>query len=151
MNRWFHNVRDCSAWLILLSTAAICTGCGGASDAPVLLPVTGRVTVENAPLEGLGVTFRADESRGNTSGLIPAGTTDSDGNYELQATSQSGASPGWYKVVITPPTPPMTGGEAPQVGPPPFAAKYSDFTTTDLAVEVKEDAAPGDYDFNLMK
>ncbi len=82
---------------------------------------------------------------------IPSGTTDAEGKYELTTGIAKGAPAGWYQVVLTPPTAAPVGGELPRSGPPPFAKKYMDVTTTDLSLEVKAGAAPGAYDLKLEK
>jgi len=130
--------------------AAALAGCGG-NKGPELLPVSGKVTLPDGPLAGVGISLRADASKGNTTQHVPSGTTDAEGKYELTTGVAKGAPVGWYQVVLTPPTAAPSGGELPRSGPPPFAAKYTDVTTTDLSLEVKAGAAPGAYDLKLDK
>lgn len=130
--------------------AAAPVGCGG-NKGPELLPVSGKVTLPDGPLAGIGISLRADASKGNTTPHIPSGTTDAEGQYELTTGVGKGAPAGWYRVVLTPPTATPVGGEMPPSGPPPFAKKYLDVTTTDLSLEVKAGAAPGAYDLKLEK
>lgn len=44
--------------LILTCIAGILTGCGGASDAPVTYPVSGKVTLDGEPLAEGNIIFR---------------------------------------------------------------------------------------------
>jgi hypothetical protein len=70
------------ALLILLVSAGIVSllGCGG-SDAPPLGRVSGRVTVNGQPVEGITVMFQPDNGRPSL------GTTNADGYYELRYTA----------------------------------------------------------------
>lgn len=138
-------------WMAVLSIGLCHVGCGEKSDAPKLVPVQGKVTVDGSAIEGLGVSFRPDAEKGNKTGLLPAATVNAEGRYELTTGGRPGAPAGWYKVVVVPPTPPMTGGEAPKPAPPPFNVKYTSDATTELRVEVKEGAAADAYDLKLTK
>lgn len=133
----------------LLIITVIC-GCGKNDDLD-LVPVAGKVILPAGPLAGIGVSFRPDTTKGNSTPHIPSGTTDTEGKYELITGGRKGAPPGWYKVVLAPPTPGPTGGEMPKSTPSPFAAKYQNVTTTDLQIEVKSGATPGAYDLKLDK
>ena len=70
-------MRGCrlSACLSLMALLAI--GCGGGTKLPELGTVTGVVTVNGKPVEGLTVTFEPKGSRPST------GVTDSEGHYSL--------------------------------------------------------------------
>lgn len=134
----------------LLGTAGL--GCGSGDSGPALFPVSGTITVDGAPLAGAGISFRPDVGKGNKfAEFIPSGTADDQGEYELVTAARKGAPPGWYKVVVFAPSPPMARGEAPQVGPPPFNPKYSDPDQTDLSIEVTRESAPDSYDLKLTK
>jgi hypothetical protein len=124
-------------------------GCGAQDDGPTLIPVVGTVLVDGTPLPGAGVSFRPDPSQGNTTGYIPTGTADADGRYELITAAKKGAPVGIYKVVVTAPTPPITGGEAPVAGPPPFDAKYANAEETDLFIEITDEIPAPAYDIEL--
>lgn len=137
--------------VVAVLAASLLSGCGGSDDGPKLVPVSGKVTLAGSPLPGVGISFRPDKAKGNKSVHEPSGTADAEGKFELVAAAKNGAEVGWYKVVIIPATPAPTGGEMPQVGPPPFNVKYTDVTTTDLTIEVKAGAAPGAYDLTLTK
>jgi len=136
---------------LILTASLSVIGCGAAEDGPKLAPVVGRVLVDGEPLPGAGVSFRPDPAKGNKAQYIPTGTADAEGKYELITAARKGAPEGWYKIVIVPPTPPMTGGEAPQVGPAPFDHKYANAAETDLAVEVTGEIPAPAYDIELTK
>ncbi|QDU75873.1 hypothetical protein Pan97_29150 [Bremerella volcania] len=52
-------------------------GCGNDSDIPLLVPVSGKVTVDGTPIAGLQVSFEPIEGRRST------GVTDHNGQYAL--------------------------------------------------------------------
>lgn len=83
----------------LLSTLALSAtlfGCGGGADTPELVPVSGTVTVDGQPVEGVTVMFAP-----KASGRKATGVTNSEGRYELVYTAGNyGATPGEYRVVI---------------------------------------------------
>lgn len=133
-----------------LIAAAWLVGCGSQEEGPVLVPVLGTITVDGNPLPKAGISFRPDSSKGNNAPYQPGGAADENGKYELIAAAKKGAPPGWYKVVVFPYSPPP-GGEAPQASLPPFNKKYSNPSTTDLSIEVKEGAPAGAYDLQLTK
>lgn len=125
-------------------------GCGG-NTGPQLFEVTGTVTVEGQPLEKAGISFRPDETKGNKSGALPAGVTDSAGKYVLQTASKTGAPAGHYKVAVVPYSAPPSGGEVPKSASLPFNKKYSLTEKSDLTFEVKAGSAPLVYDIKLTK
>ncbi len=146
-----HRFREICVVLLAVITAPMLIGCGGSDDGPKLVPVSGVVSLDGKPLPGVGVSFQPDAAKGNKSVLVPSGTANAEGKYELVAAAKNGAEVGWYKVVIVPATPAPMGGEMPQVGPPPFNVKYTAPTTTDLSIEVKAGATAGAYDLKLSK
>jgi hypothetical protein len=133
----------------LLWTAS---GCGGDS-ADKFVYVAGKVRLNGKALTVGVVSFRPDPSRGNMSRHVPTGTIDAEGNYELITVRKKGAPPGWYKVLVFADanTPPPGVPAHPQ--PPRWLTngKYTDEQTTDLYLEVVENAAPGAYDLNVSK
>ncbi len=134
-----------------LLASIVTVGCGGSADeGPQVVAVTGTVTINGAPVKGAGVSFRPDESQGNKTGFIPGGTTDAAGKYELSATaSKKGAPPGWYKVVVMPPSAPPGSDKVVEV--PEYNAKFQDPAKTDLVFEVKESSEPLVFDIQLTK
>lgn len=81
----------------LIATALFIAGCGGASDAPQTVAVSGTVKLDDAPLEGAIVTF-VDPAGKNSSAT---GATDASGNYSLSTGANAGAIPGSYNVSIS--------------------------------------------------
>ena len=125
------------------------SGCGeGASEK--FTPVVGKVTVKGTTLTTGSVTFHPDSAKANTTQQIPVGTLDDQGNYKLMSATKEGAPLGWYKVTVT--------AQAPIDPSNPYAPpkhlidpKFSDVSTSGLAVEVVENPAPGAYDFQVSK
>ncbi len=73
------------------------SGCGGTGDQPQLGLVSGTITLDGAPLDGIAVVFYPDNGR-------PArGRTDSNGKYDLTYIRQTrGAKVGHNRVEIAP-------------------------------------------------
>src|SRR4051812_41798107 len=147
----------------LLIWLLFCSGlvCFGGCKSPVkVYRVAGTVSFpDGKPLQAGAVQFIPDESKGNKSTITSSGMLNSNGEYSLSTEKQKGAPPGWYKVIISPNTPPM-GGEMMSGGglaPPATGnssvinAKYTDATKTDLSVEVVANPAPGAYDLKVTK
>ncbi len=117
-------------------------GCGGFK----VVPVSGKATLEGAPLTHGAVSFNPDSSKGNTARASCTGRITGEGHYELYTDDGhrvvKGAPVGWYKVTI------LFPGED---KPPPVNKKYLDFAKTDLAVEVVEKPEPGRYDLPFAR
>jgi hypothetical protein len=133
--------------LCVLSIAAV-SGCSGNGEK--LTPVSGKVTVNGAPLTTGSVTYHPDSSKGNASLHVPVGALDAQGVYQLMTATQQGASPGWYKVTVTAQEPidPKNPYAPPKhlINP-----KFSDPNTSGLAVEVIDRPAASAYDLTLTK
>jgi hypothetical protein len=114
------------------------------------IPVAGQVTVNGQPLASGTVSFRPDPKRGNTSLHHPTGQI-ADGAFELYTLRQRGAPPGWYKVLVFADENQLAGSVHPLLPRWATHPKYTTETTTDLFVEVTDQAAPGAYDFRLSK
>jgi hypothetical protein len=120
-------------------------GCGGLK----LVPVSGKVTLDNKPVHGGGVSFIPDASKGNTARVSCVGRINAQGRYELTTTavkgsdSGKGAPLGWYKVTLL-----TTLPGAPEIK---VHSKYLDPDKTPLSIEVVADPAPGAYDLKLTK
>src|SRR5687768_17292422 len=84
------------ALIIMFSCLAIgFAGCGSGSERPV--PVGGKVTLGEKPVDGAVVTFH---SKGG--GRSASGKTDADGNFKLTTINTGdGAPPGEYTVTIS--------------------------------------------------
>mgnify|MGYP003509381870 CR=1 FL=1 len=123
-------------------------GCGGGGEK--LTPVGGKVTVGGVPLAAGSVTFHPDSDKGNSSLNIAVGALDAEGTYKLMTGGREGAPLGWYKVTVT--------AQAPIDLNNPYAMpkhlikpKFSDASTSGLAIEVVARPAPGAYDLKLTK
>jgi len=140
---------------VVLLSACSAIGC---SKGETLYPVSGKVTLKNAPLTAGQVTFVPDESKGNKSKVSPTGKIGSDGNYTVTSDNRAGAPLGWYKVTVATETPGMggtmtvdpsgkpapLGGQGPKIDP-----RYKDSSKTPLSVEVVASPAAGAYDLKI--
>jgi len=126
-------IRIAAIFPILFIVAFI--GCG-----PSTSPVTGTVTLDGKPVEGLSVHF-VGESDGKQ--MISRGRTDASGNYELKYTADTmGAIAGSYKVEIQ--DDPQSD-EDKKRGMRKIPTKYN--SATELTAEVT--AGENKFDFDL--
>lgn len=104
-------MRECPSVLLSacsLSLAVFLAGGCGSINAPPVVEVTGRVTLEGKPLEGVVLQFEPDQS-GVAPGkpVLPVayGTTDADGRYRAFRTGNKayGAAVGVNNVRVTVP------------------------------------------------
>jgi len=158
-------VSSLSARFVLAFTCVGAVALGGASCGKegARYPVSGKVTLGNAPLTVGQVTFVPDEGKGNKSKLSPSGKIGSDGSYSLSTDGKSGAPAGWYKVIIATATPGMGGATAPGEANPSalpggapaggvqIDSKYGDASKTDVTKEVVASPAAGAYDITIPK
>lgn len=78
-------------------TVLLLQGCGGSSDLPTLVPVTGTVTVDGKPMAGVTVRFYPMKDGESQPGRTPSGITDESGKFELTYSGNNrGAIPGQY-------------------------------------------------------
>src|SRR5262245_49968714 len=116
-------------------------GCGG----PKVVPVSGTATLEGKPLVGFVVTFTPDADKGPETRMDCSGRIGADGQYSVRTDDgfkqYKGAPPGWYKVTIW----------SPDDKPIPVNKKYTNLSTTDLAIEVVANPSPGAYDLKFTK
>ncbi len=86
-----------AAAFVLIAACATGIGCGGGSEVPAY-SVTGKVTVQGAPLGGYRISFVSAQGVGGASA-----TLDSDGSYSLQTLDgRRGCTLGKYKIVLIP-------------------------------------------------
>lgn len=107
--------------------AGLLSGCG--SSGADVAPVSGRVTLDGAPMAGARIRFQPEAGGGSPS----YGAADADGNYVLGYNrNQSGALIGWHTVSIE-----RGGhGDSPSNSKPqPLPARYN--TASELREEVK--------------
>jgi hypothetical protein len=132
-----------------LALLAVLVGCQR-SGSDKLVPVSGKVTLNGAPLTSGGVLFQPDVEKGNHSQHVPVGSLDAEGRYELSSATNKGATPGWYKVAISAQEP--IDPQNPYAPPKHLIhPKYTAASTSGLAVEVKSNAPAGSYDFEVTK
>jgi hypothetical protein len=120
-----------------------------------LVPVVGKVTIDDQPLAEGSVVFWPDPAKGNQGKEPATGAIYGEGNYTLYTEGKKGAPPGWYKVVVFPfalssleRAPKRTPEELPDS---PVAAPYMDLDTTPLSLEVTESPAEEAYRLNLKR
>lgn len=96
MNLMHSHLQTTSVRLVgLMLLAVLLPGCGGSG--PKVAPVSGRVTLDGAPLAGARIRFQPEASGGSPS----YGTADQDGHYVLgYKRGQPGALIGWHTVSI---------------------------------------------------
>jgi hypothetical protein len=142
---------------LLCLVALIVAGCGDSDGADIAYPVRGQISFDGQPLveESTTVLFQPDVERGNDAAFHAIGTVDGDGNYTLKTNGKNGASPGWYKVVVTAlaDTPEhATGPKDARIRPVArslLPARYGQAQTTPLQVEVVAEPDDDAYDLNL--
>lgn len=130
-------------------------GCGGSSDAPRLVPVSGRVLVDGEPVERLTVIFAPDNQKG-TSGPASVGATASDGSFTLTAPgNRSGAVAGFHRVTVTCPFDPSAGssptGEKEASSGCALPADYADPMRTPLLIEVTAASASSPVQIEILR
>lgn len=134
--------------LVTLLFAALLTGCGPQPEK--LVPVSGKITIQDAPLPYGTVTLVPDAAAGNKSKLQPLGKITADGSYALETDGKPGAPVGAYLVGISSikPSTPEDGYK-----PPVWAAsqEYLDPNKSGLKLTVVESPAAGAYDIALTK
>lgn len=80
-----------------LAVVTLClgpAGCGGGPAAPDLAPVSGTVTLNNAPLPDATVTFMPEK------GPVAIGVTNMNGEYSLRTGVNDGAVLGKHRVTV---------------------------------------------------
>jgi len=125
-------------------------GCREAGTAPTV-PVTGTVTYNNRPIEGVNVLFTP------ASGRPASGTTDAAGRFTLSTFDRDdGAVAGTHTVTIAPGSgsgpPPMPGtpeAEQARSTPSPFPQRYSDPEQSGFTATV-ERGGENDFSFDMV-
>lgn len=139
----------CARLLAIGSLVALLAAGGCSHDSDGFYPVQGKVTADGKPITVGSVTFRPDASKGNKTLHHPTGNIEADGTYTLYTISKPGAPPGWYRVMVF-----ADGNPNPAPGTPPqwlHNVKYTAEGTTDLRMEVIENAPAGAYDLKLSR
>jgi hypothetical protein len=135
-------------WLAL-ALALPLLGCSRPA-APGLVPVSGKVTVDDHPLPRGRVLFRPDVNRGNQTPHHPSGAIQPDGSYHLCTARAAGAPRGWYRVVIFAAEPSShPSGASPGIPKWLIDPRYTQEETTDLLIEVVDHPAAGAYELRV--
>ena len=115
-----------------------------------IVPVQGKVLLNDTPLATGSLVFEPDAGKGNQSPFQPAAEITSDGSYRLYTKEREGAPPGWYKVGVV--------AEGPASATDPYAPrtslvakKFTDPETSGLSVEVVPNSPANAYDLKLTK
>jgi hypothetical protein len=134
-------------FLSLFLAGCFVVGCGGGEFVPPLVPVKGKIMVDDAPLTSGSVSLIPVVAP--TQQTPPSiGKIGADGTYEVFTSGNRGAPVGKYKVRVTEPTVPAKDGAA---ATPAFHSKYRDQSKTPLEIDVVDKAAAGAYDLKLSK
>jgi hypothetical protein len=132
--------------------AAIVLAAAGCGPQRNFTPVTGKVTLDGAPLAGVRVWFYP-EAEGSEQPPIATGMTDASGVYQLTSeTGKPGALAGKNRVVVNWPLPERPGPDQPPPPPPgpPIPIPYTQAVDTPLVVDVKA-GPPQTIDLPLHK
>jgi hypothetical protein len=148
----------CWAVFGLWAAVGLVPGCGREQQQPAkLVPVAGKVTVDDRALTEGSVLFWPDPAKGNHGKYPSTAAVSREGTYTLYTEGQKGVAPGWYKVVVFPfplgysaldKAPKRTPEELPNS---PVPAPYMDLDTTPLSLEVTESPAEEAYRLNLKR
>jgi hypothetical protein len=80
-------------------------GCGGSAGGTTIVPVSGRVLMDNKPLEHASVQFTPESKTAGEAGPLAVGTTDAEGRFTLKTVIKGkdveGAVPGKHHVQIS--------------------------------------------------
>lgn len=138
------NCMNVSVRLMVLGLAVAAFGCGAKEK---LGRIHGKVSFQGQPVsEGL-VLFSSAEKGVNMNSQLGA-----DGVYEVIMAKGAGLPLGTYKVCVSPPPAFVPIGEPAPKKPkeyPNIPAKYRNFNTSGLTVEVKDGDNPFDIDMKL--
>ena len=120
-----------TAAIALVCASVFLAGCGGK-----LAQVTGKVTLDDRPLERGTVTFHPVKA-----GPLGIGALQPGGTYQIKSGDQSGVPPGDYQVTVVatadPPKPAAGAGPAPEAPPALLTpAKYGKVETSGLRFTV---------------
>ena len=120
--------------VLALVMLIVATGCEKRLE---LGQVTGQVTLDGKPLDGVIVKFMPDPEQGNT-GPSSIGRSDEQGNYELFVAGDAtrpGAVTGWHRVIVQDPR-----REDRPPGPLRVTRRFNVALETPLRFEIQSDA-----------
>ena len=151
-------MRTAGVFLTLLVLTGL-VGCGGSVQEfdGTLVPVKGKVTINDAPAEGVSVAFLPDKSTG-TPGTGAYAVTDASGSYTLKhRTGEEGVEAGNYKVIFSKYEMPDGSAIPADTNPEAAGAKesippqYSTVERTISIVTVKPEGSDFDFDLKIKK
>lgn len=121
--------------VVALLLCIVFAGCGGSSDAPALVKVSGVVNFQGKPLPEATLTFYP------SSGPVGVGRTDADGAFQIRTNGSLGVVVDTHKVTVfvtdaAAEPPPMDGNEMAVANKSVLPKKYADKETTDLQITV---------------
>jgi hypothetical protein len=122
---------------------------------PRTVPVAGRVKLQGASLrlkenEFGRVWFFPDAGRGNACREVAVGEIDGEGNYELVTAGQTGAQPGWYRVMVVASTR-SDSLHAPRERRHLVNSRFASIDTSGLQLEVLVEPSSEAYDINVTR
>jgi hypothetical protein len=123
--------------VIALLLCITVVGCGGASDAPTLVKVSGVANFQGAPLPDATLTFYPSE------GPVGVARTDANGEFQVRTNGTLGAIIDTHKVTVAvaaaaTEAPPMDGNEMAVANKSTLPKKYADKETTDLQITIPD-------------
>ena len=117
-----------------------------------LVPVSGRILVEGAPLDRGRIHLVPAADRGAVHQYYSSGDIQADGSYSLTTYGRSGAPLGKYKVMVVANRTPIPEYPLPSWKPDWLVhRRYTKRTTTDLEMEVVASPAAQTYDLDLER
>lgn len=112
-------------------------GCGGSSDGPPLVKVSGVVNFQDKPLADATLTFYPAK------GPVGVARTDAEGKFQARTNGSLGLVVETHKVTVgvsaeAAEAPPMDGNEMAVAAKSVLPKKYSDKETTDLQITIPD-------------
>jgi len=127
----FSSVGSVALGLVIVGLA----GCGGGSSSVKLYPVTGTVTVDGQPAEGVALVFHPSAE----SGQVCSATSDASGKFAVFFQAEKGMPEGSYRVTASWPEPLKEGfggmGEMPDQ-PDRLKSRYAILGRSKITFEV---------------
>lgn len=135
--RNLNTARIISTSLLVSTVLVALAGCGDGKIARY--PVTGSVTIDGKPAEGVMVIFCPVGGSEELQKQRPFGFTGADGSFELTTVSKADGSPaGEYKVLAQWPAKVSDGRDGGGLGPDRFRGRYMNLATTQLTAAIQE-------------
>jgi len=154
-------VSSCRSLLICAGAFLLIAGCGGynadvsaermksmtGNDSRKLVPVSGKVTIDGQPKEGVALAFYVDSPTGTA--VANDARTKADGTYCLNTYAECDGIPaGKYKVAFKLVPKPGRNDNV-TAADDQFKGKFADHTKSKYTLEVKDGAPMTDANFDL--